>query len=431
MGPLFVFGYAAPDGLSPGRRGTEGASRAPASAAFYSRRVSEHATDSPLLIPSLRGSEMIYHRMSQLAAKHGAVNLGQGAPNLEIPTAVVERAREAMLTGSHQYQNPRGSIELRRALAAHSHKRYGCSLDPECQVVVTTGAQDALGSAFISMLGPEDEVVFIEPFYNPCVPVARMTGATLRFASVSPPDFRLREERLREVMSERTKLVVYNSPNNPSGRILPREELSLLGRLCEEFDAYIVADEVYEFFTYDGHPHVSILELEEIRDRAVVVSSFAKTFLMTGWRVGWAMGAQSLVDAIRTGHQLIAFSLPGFLMEGARFAMEDLGDAYFQELQRSHQRKRDLVCEGLAKNGVEVLVPEGTFYLAMDIRSFGESDDLELCHRLPEEAGVSAIPMSLSWADRREARHLIRWCFAKRDEDLEEALRRFGRWLSR
>jgi aspartate/methionine/tyrosine aminotransferase len=374
---------------------------------------------------------MIYFQMSQLAAKHGAINLGQGSPGLPPPAAVIDSARAAMDTDNHQYTNPRGSLPLRRAIANHANRRYGTSLDPESDVVVSSGAQDALGSAFLGLLEPGDEILFIEPFYNPCIPMARMTGATLRYLSLEPPEFRLTEERIAAAVNDRTKLVVYNSPNNPSGRILSREELTMLCEACERHDAYIIADEVYEYYTYDGRPHVSILELEDYRHRTAAVGSLGKTFLLTGWRVGWAAGAKDLIGAMGVVHQLIAYCLPGFLMEGARFALEDLPPSYFEWLTSTHQAKRDLLVEGLTSKGVRVALPEGTFFLAVDISSFGEEDDLKLCHRLPEEAGVSAIPMSLSWDGRREARHYIRLCYSKSDEELREAVQRFGRWLDR
>jgi N-succinyldiaminopimelate aminotransferase len=302
-------------------------------------------------------------------------------------------------------------------------------LDPDEQVVVTAGAQDALGCALLGLLDTGDEVVFIEPFYNPCVPVARRAGATLRFVALRAPDFRLDEDELMAAMSERTKLIVYNSPNNPSGRVLSRSELEMIARACERFDAYLIADEVYEHLVFAGHEHVSAFDIPTLAERACVVSSFSKTYLMTGWRIGWAMGARPLIAAINRMHQLMSFCVPAFLCEGVRFALEDLPSSYLEEFVALHQAKRDRLIAGLGECGLTVLPPEGTFFLGIDIAELDAGDDVELCLRLPEEAGVAAVPMSLSWSDRREGRQLIRLCFSKTDETLDQAVRSFQSWM--
>ncbi len=387
-------------------------------------------SDSQFLMPKpLRGKSSIYEAMSKRAREFGAADLAQGFPNIDGPREVRVHAAKMLLDGPQQYTDPRGPEALRIALAANSKRRYEVDLDPDTQVTVTAGAQDALGAAMMGLLEAGDEVVFIEPFYNPMVPLARLSGATLRFVSLQGDDFHLDEDLLMAEMSERTKLIVYNSPNNPSGHVFLREELMMMARACERFDAYLIADEVYEHLVYKGHSHVSALEIPELAERSVVVSSFSKTYLMTGWRVGWAMGAAPLVAGIRKVHALMSFCVPAFLAEGARYALEELPPSYLDEYAALHQRKRDTLCEGLRKVGIQVNEPDGTFFCSIDIRSLGESDDLDFCLRLAQEVGVAAVPMSLSWNERQRGRHLIRLCFSKEDETLERALQAWQKWM--
>jgi aspartate/methionine/tyrosine aminotransferase len=386
--------------------------------------------DHQFLMPEiLRGKSSIYQAMSMLAREHGAADLAQGFPNIDGPRAVQEHAAKALLDGPQQYTDPRGMESLRSAIAAEAKSRCGVELDIDTQVTITAGAQDALGAAMLGLLEAGDEVLFIEPFYNPMVPLARRSGATLKFVSLQGNDFHLDEDLLMAQMSDRTKLIVYNSPNNPSGHVFTRDELMMLARACERFDAYLIADEVYEHLVYEGHQHISALEIPELVDRAVVVSSFSKTYLMTGWRVGWAYGAPALVAGIRKIHSLMSFCLPAFLSEGARFAIEELPASYLQDFTALHQKKRDILCQGLKDCGLQVNEPDGTFFCSIDIRNLGESDDLQFCLRLAQEVGVAAVPMSLSWSQRREGRHLIRLCFSKTDETLEQALQAWQRWM--
>ena len=382
-----------------------------------------------LMPPSIRGKSGIYQAMSRLAHEHGAADLAQGFPNIEGPKEVQEFAAKQLLTGPQQYTDPRGLSSLRSALAKDTSSRYQVELDPDSQVTITAGAQDALGAAMLGLLQTGDEVVFIEPFYNPMVPLARRSGATLKFVSLQGDDFHLDEAQLMEQMSERTKLIVYNSPNNPSGHVFTREELMMMARACERFDAYLIADEVYEHLVYKGHTHVSALQIPELADRAVVISSFSKTYLMTGWRVGWALGAPALVAGIRKVHELMSYCLPAFLSEGARFALEELPKSYLEDFSKLHQQKRDTFCGNLRDAGLRVLEPEGGFFCGIDIRELGENDDLKFCLRLAKDVGVAAVPMSLSWNQRRHGRHLIRLCFSKTDETLEQAATAWKRWM--
>jgi aspartate/methionine/tyrosine aminotransferase len=382
-----------------------------------------------LMPPALRGKSSIYEAMSREARVHQAADLAQGFPNIDGPRAVQEYAAKLLLDGPQQYTDPRGLASLRTALAQDAKNRYQVELDPDLQVTITAGAQDALGAAMMGLLQAGDEVVFIEPFYNPMVPLARLSGATLKFVSLQGDDFHLDEGVLMEAMSERTKLIVYNSPNNPSGHIFLREELMMMARACEKFDAYLLADEVYEHLVFAGHKHVSALEIPELAERSVVVSSFSKTYLMTGWRVGWALGAPALVAGIRKVHELMSFCLPAFLSEGARFALQELPKSYLDDFVRTHQQKRDTLCAGLRQAGLKVNEPDGTFFCSIDIRELGEADDLDFCLRLPKDVGVAAVPMSLSWNQRLHGRHLIRLCFSKTDETLEQALRAWQRWM--
>jgi aspartate/methionine/tyrosine aminotransferase len=382
-----------------------------------------------LMPPAIRGKSSIYQAMSERARQHNAADLAQGFPNIDGPRDVQEYAAKRLLDGPQQYTDPRGLASLRSALVGDAKNRYQVDLDPDTQVTVTAGAQDALGAAMLGLLQTGDEIVFIEPFYNPMVPLARLSGATLKFVSLQGDDFHLDEDLLIEQMSERTKLIVYNSPNNPSGHVFSREELMMVARACERFDAYLIADEVYEHLVYQGHTHVSALQIPELAERAVVVSSFSKTYLMTGWRVGWALGAPALVAGIAKVHELMSFCLPAFLADGARFAIEELPASYLTDFVAIHQRKRDALCDGLRQAGLRVNDPDGTFFCHIDIRELGETDDLDFCLRLAQEVGVAAVPMSLSWNQRRHGRHLIRLCFSKTDETLDQAVDAWQRWM--
>ncbi|MCP4448201.1 MAG: aminotransferase class I/II-fold pyridoxal phosphate-dependent enzyme [Myxococcales bacterium] len=389
-------------------------------------------SDVQFLMPKvLRGREGIYSAMSQRAREYGAADLAQGYPTIEGPREVREHAARELLDGPQQYIDPRGLGPLRDALAGDVKNRYGVDLDVDSQVTVTAGAQAALAGAMLGLLEAGDEVVFIEPFYNPVVPVARLTGATLKFVSLRAPDFTLNEDELLTQMSDRTKLIVYNTPNNPSGHVLSRDEIMMVARACERFDAYLIADEVYEHLVFPGHEHVSALQIPELRDRSVVISSFSKTFLMTGWRVGWALGAAPLIAGIRKVSELTSFCLPSFVSEGARFALEELPDSYLEGFGSEHLRKRDLLCDGLGALGLDVLVPDGTFFCSIDIGKLTTDDDLAFCLRSAKDIGVAAVPMSLSWSERREARNLVRFCFAKKDETLHQAIDAFASWMDK
>ncbi len=387
-------------------------------------------SDVQRLLPNvLQGKSSIYNAMSAMAKEYGAADLAQGFPTIEGPASVRAHAAKALLDGPQQYTDPRGIRALRLALCADAKARYDADLDPDTQITVAAGAQGALTGAMLGLLSAGDEVVFIEPFYNPVVPLARLSGATVKFVALRAPNFALQEDELLEQMSEKTKLIVYNSPNNPSGHVFSRDELMMLARACERFDAYLIADEVYEHLVYPGHTHISALEIPELRDRCVVISSFSKTFLMTGWRIGWALGAAPLIAGIQKFTELAYFCVPPFLSEGARFAIEELPKEYLTSFASEHLRKRDLLCNGLQALGLDVLVPQGTFFCSINIENLVDDDDLAFCLRLPKDVGVAAVPMSLSWHKRREARHLIRLCFAKEDETLHQAIDAFARWM--
>ncbi len=388
-------------------------------------------SDSQHLLPEvLRGESSIYNAMSQLAREHGAVDLAQGYPTYAGPEAMRQVAANSLLHGSQQYTDPRGTAPLRRALAHSAEQRYGIALDEDTEVTTACGAQGALTAAMLGLLQPGDEVVFIEPFYNPVVPMARRAGATLRFVALREPEFLLHEDELLAAMSERTKLIVFNNPNNPSGHVFRREELTMLARACEKFDAYLIADEVYEHLVYPGQVHTSALEIPELRDRCIVISSISKSYLMTGWRVGWAMGAAPLVAGVRKVSALFNFCLPENLSEGARFALEELPSDFLVTLADQSCKKRDLLCNGLSELGFRVNVPEGTFFCSVDIGDLGEGDDLAFCKSMAKNVGVAAVPMSLSWHERRHATNLIRLCFAREDEDLLRALDNMRTWLA-
>jgi N-succinyldiaminopimelate aminotransferase len=259
-------------------------------------------------------------------------------------------------------------------------------------------------------------------------PVAALSGAIVRYVSQKIPDFSLPQEELARAFNSKTKAILINSPQNPSGKVFTRKELAFIAGLCEEHDAFVIGDEVYEHLVYDGSRHVTLLSIPELRERSFVISSTAKTFSMTGWKQGWVIAAPSLTRAVRMSHQFIVFCGQSALQKAMAYAL-DFPDSYYDQFLADYIRRRDLLCEALNQLGFKVFMPEGTYYVQVDIRSIGFDDDLAFCRMLPEKAGVAAIPSSYFWNGRRQGRHLVRFCFCKREETLEEAIRRLRNWL--
>ena len=370
----------------------------------------------------------IFTEMTVLANAFGAVNLAQGFADFDGPEEVRARAAEAIMRGPNQYAPSKGIPELRQAVARKMKRFYGVEVDSDEEVTVTHGATEGLCATLLGILEPDDEVILLEPCYDSYPPVATMARANIRYVTLQGPDFKLPREELAEAFGPRTKAIVINNPQNPCGKVFSREEFDFIGSLCAEHNVYAVGDEVYEHLVYDGREHVTLLSVPELRDRAFVISSTAKTFSMTGWKVGYVVATPELSRAVGMSHQFITFCGQSALQEAMAFAI-DFPDSYYADLLADYTRRRNWFCEALEDIKFHVYPTEGTYYVLVDITSLGFDDDLAFCRMLPEQAGVAAIPCSYFWNNRRQGRELVRFCFCKKDETLEEGIRRLRRWV--
>jgi len=370
----------------------------------------------------------IFTEMTALAKAHNAINLSQGFPDFDGPEEIKKRAAEAIMKGPNQYVSSTGIDPLRQAVARKMERFYGLDVDPQEEVTVTAGATEGMCATLLGLVEPGDEVILLEPAYDAYGPVAALTGARVRHVSLKGHEFSLPREELAAAFGPKTKAIVINTPQNPCCKVYSSEEFSFIATLCERHDAYALSDEVYEHIVYDGRKHVTLLSIAGLRHRAFVVSSTAKTFSMTGWKVGYVIAAPELSRAIRMSHQFITFCGQSALQEAMAFAI-DFPDSYYENLLADYTRRRDWLCEALRDLGFRVFTPEGTYYVLVDIRSLGFDDDVAFCRRLPQEAGVAAIPCSSFWKNRQQGRDLVRFCYCKKDETLEEAITRLKRWL--
>ncbi|QGG40210.1 pyridoxal phosphate-dependent aminotransferase [Aeromicrobium yanjiei] len=374
----------------------------------------------------------IFAEMSVLAARTGAVNLGQGFPDTDGPTEVVERAVEALRGGRNQYAPGTGVPELRAAIAAHQQRFYGLVVDPDTEVAVTTGATEAIASALLGLVDPGDEVIALEPYYDSYVAMLQMSGAVRRPVTLRAPDFRLPIDELRAAVTPRTTAILLNTPHNPTGSVLRPEELKAIAAIAIEHDLVVISDEVYEHLTFDGRRHVPIATLPGMAERTLTISSGGKTFSFTGWKIGWATGPARLVQAMLGAKQFLTYTSGSPLQPAIAHAL-GAEDAYFTDFTARLQSQRDQLCEGLREVGLEVYVPEGTYFVTTDIRPLGFDDGLDFCRSLPERAGVAAIPHQVfydpdthSSSRDNPGRPLVRWAFCKRPEVLREAIDRLA-----
>ena len=371
----------------------------------------------------------IFAEMSALALRTGSVNLGQGLPDTDGPDEVREAAVHALRNGANQYAPGTGVPALRHAIAEHQRHWYGLDLDPDTEVAVTTGATEAIAAAVLGIVEAGDEVVVLEPYYDSYVAVLQMAGATRRPVTLRAPDFRLPIDELRSAVTPRTTAILLNSPHNPTGTVLDAAELQAVADVAIEHDLVVISDEVYEHLTFDV-AHVPIATLPGMRERTLTISSGGKTFSFTGWKIGWASGPADLVRSMLGAKQFLSYTSGAPLQPAVATAL-GLPDAYFGGLVDALRERRDRLCSGLAALGFDVLVPQGTYFATTDVRPLGFDDGLEFCLRLPELAGVVAIPHQVFHDPARPltenaGRPLVRWAFCKRLDVIDEALARLS-----
>jgi N-succinyldiaminopimelate aminotransferase len=367
----------------------------------------------------------VFAEMSALALATGSVNLGQGFPDTDGPPEVAEAAVRAIRDGVNQYPPGPGIPDLRAAIAEHQRRFYGLEVDPDTEVVVTTGATEAVAAALLGLVDPGQEVVALEPFYDSYAACIAMAGGTRVPVTLRAPDFRLDVDRLRAAVTDRTRLLLLNSPHNPTGAVLTEAELAAVAELAVERDLEVVTDEVYEHMTY-GVPHQPLATFPGMAERTLTISSAGKTFSFTGWKVGWACGPAHLVRAVLMAKQFLTY-VSGAPFQPAVAVGLRLPDSYFDGLRESLRSKRDRLVQGLRAVGLEVYVPDGTYFVTADVRPLGYDDGVTFCRELPRRAGVVAIPHQVFYDDVEAGRPLVRFAFCKRDEVLDDAVSRLGR----
>ena len=366
----------------------------------------------------------IFAEMSALAVATDSINLGQGFPDTDGPDVVKEAAIRAIREGrGNQYPPAPGIPELRHAVARHQQHFYGITFDPDREVLITVGATEAIAAALLSLLDTGDECIVFEPFYDSYRAGIAMAGAHCVPVTLDAPDFAVDPERLRAAVTPRTRMIILNSPHNPSGAVLERENLAAIAQVAIDHDLLVIADEAYEHLTFDGAEHVPIATLPGMAERTLTVGSAGKTFSFTGWKVGWVTASAELITAVRTAKQFLTFAGSGPFQYAIAEGLQ-LGDDYFRSFAASLQAKRDLLSAGLESAGFTVYKPRGTYFITTDIAPFGDEDALSFCRSLPHRCGVVAIPNSVFYLTPGAGRSLVRFAFCKREELITEAAER-------
>jgi aspartate/methionine/tyrosine aminotransferase len=367
-----------------------------------------------------RFTESVIREMTRLAGQHKAVNLAQGFPDFPAPEILKNAAREAITADINQYAITWGSKPFRDAITAKYKRTYGLEFDPEREITVCCGSTEGMMATLLAVTNPGDELVIFEPYYENYSPDALLCGAERKFVKLRPPDWRFDLDELRRAFSPRTKAIILNSPNNPTGRVFDRQDLETIAELCQEFDALAITDEIYEHILYDGAVHIPIMQIPGMRDRTVLVNSMSKTYSVTGWRVGWVLASPDLTDSIRKVHDFLTVGAAAPLQQAGALALS-LPDQYYSKLSSDYTTRRDMALEILDGAGFHCFRPSGAYYIMADISGFGYADDMQFARHLIENVGVAAVPGSSFFADSREGAQLIRFCFCKKYETLKEA----------
>jgi len=379
--------------------------------------------------------ETIFAEMSALAARTNALNLGQGFPDTDGPREVLDAAAAAMAAGVNQYPPLPGELDLRMAIAEHQRRFWDLTFDPATEVLVTAGATEAIAAALLAFVRPGDEVVMFEPYYDSYAAGVALTGGNRRVVTLRPPEagetgFQFDFDELRAAVTPKTKVLLLNTPHNPTGKVFTRTELMQIAELALDRDLLVISDEVYEHLTFDGATHIPIATLPGMADRTITISSGGKTFSFTGWKVGWACARPELIAAIRSVKQFLTFVNAAPFQPAIATGLR-LGDDYFDDFAATLQGKRDRLGAGLEAAGFTVYEPQGAYFTTVDIRPLGFDDGRAFCLALPEMVGVVAIPSQVFYTNKREGQHLVRFAFCKKDEMLDDAVGRLARLADR
>ncbi len=365
-------------------------------------------------------TESVIREMTRLAMEHDAINLAQGFPDFPAPAEVKEAARWAIAADLNQYPITWGEQEFREAIASRYASVYGMHVDPERNLCVTCGSTEAMISSILGILDPGDEVVIFEPYYENYGPDTILAASVPRFVSLREPDWTFDETELSAAFTDRTRGIVLNTPNNPTGKVFGREELEVIARLCQKWGAVAFTDEIYEHITYDGVRHIPIATIPGMEDRTVTVSALSKTYAVTGWRVGWAIAPAELADGIRTVHDFLTVGAPTPLQHAGVVAL-GLPDAYYETMSREYAERRELMLGILGEAGFEVSRPQGAYYVMADISHLGFASDVEAALHMVEHVGVAVVPGSSFYSQPELGRHVVRFSFCKRMETLRQA----------
>jgi aspartate/methionine/tyrosine aminotransferase len=371
-------------------------------------------------------TESVIREMTRLATVHGAVNLAQGYPDFSAPEEIKQAAHDAIDADINQYSITWGAKPFRDAIAAKYRKWYGLDYDPEREITVCCGSTEGMIATMLAVTNPGDEVIVFEPYYENYGPDTMLCDAQRVLVSLRPPDWTFDPDELRRAFSPRTKAIIVNTPNNPTGKVFTRSELEFIAGLCQEHDALAITDEIYEHIVYDGTHHIPIASLPGMRERSVVVNSMSKTYSVTGWRVGWTLAAPDLAESIRKVHDFLTVGAAAPLQQAGVLALNS-PDAYYEKLASAYVARRDKMLGLLERAGFRCFRPSGAYYIMTDVSAFGFHDDYEMVRHMIQDAGVAAVPGSSFFADPRDGSHMVRFCFCKKDETLEAAGERLAR----
>ncbi len=379
-------------------------------------------------------TESVIREMTREALKHGAVNLSQGFPDFAAPNDIKQKAMEAIANDVNQYAITWGSKDFRDAITRKTKWYLGLDIDPETEITVTCGSTEGMIAAMMATVDPGDEVIVFEPFYENYAPDAILSDATPRYISLHAPEWTFDEDELRAAFNEKTKAIIVCNPNNPTGKVFSRKEMEFIAQLCQEFDALCFTDEIYEHILYPREnadiKHISMAQLEGMRNRTVVVNSMSKTYSVTGWRVGYCIAPSQITSGIRKVHDFLTVGAAAPLQAAGAYALS-LPEEYYDHLQTEYRARRDLLLPVLQENGFSTFVPDGAYYIMTDISNFGFANDVEFTKHLIREIGVACVPGSSFYSVSQNGKQQVRFCFCKSDETLNRAAERLANLKSR